>query len=78
MKKDVKKTDPEWFIFQDIWQFYLEFGTPEDKQTYWKSAIDKANAIAEKYKGNHIAERLGLAVLKALNDELNDKKGEKK
>ena len=74
MKKEVKKTDIEWSIFVDVWEFYQKFGIPEDGQDYWKAIVDAGVEIEKKYKGNILANRLYYAVIQALNEEYKEGK----
>ncbi len=74
MRKELKKTDVEWGIFFDVFEYYKEYGIPENDKMYWDAAIVAGNKIIEKYNGNHLAKELSNGVLKALYYEAEEVK----
>ena len=49
MKKELKKGDTEYEIFNDYWKIVKEYNIPEDADEYWTSLIDAGNEFCKKY-----------------------------
>ena len=49
MKKELKKGDTEYEIFNDYWKIVKEYNIPEDNDEYWESLINACNAFCKKY-----------------------------
>lgn len=62
MKKNIKKTDEEWSIFCDIWEYYKNYAVPESDEKYWKSLRDEGAELVKKHKDHPLAGRLVIAV----------------
>jgi plasmid stabilization system protein ParE len=55
MKKDIKKTDEEWSIFYDIWEYYKNYAVPESDEKYWKALRDEGAELVAKHKDHPLA-----------------------
>ena len=53
MKKELKKGDTEYELFNDYWKLTKEFNIPEDADEYWESLINAGNAFCKKYDGQY-------------------------
>ena len=49
MRKELKKGDTEYELFNDYWKLTKEFNIPEDADEYWESLINAGNAFCKKY-----------------------------
>ena len=49
MKKELKKGDTEYEIFNDYWKIVKEYNIPEDADEYWESLINACNTFCKKY-----------------------------
>ena len=49
MKKELKKGDTEYELFNDYWKIVKEYNIPEDADEYWESIINAGNAFCKKY-----------------------------
>ena len=49
MRKDLKKGDAEYDLFNDYWKLTKEFNIPEDNDEYWESLINACDALCKKY-----------------------------
>lgn len=49
MRKDLKKGDEEYDLFNDYWKLMKEFNIPEDNDEYWESLINACDAFCKKY-----------------------------
>ena len=67
MKKAIEKDSEEWKIFQRIYKFYQDYAIPEEVDEYWDSVVKEIGEI-EKQFDSPLAERLAVAVAKALQD----------
>ena len=56
----------EFEFFQAYWIYIKQFGTVEDSDEYWESAIDFGNTLIEKYGNDQFVKDLVLAFLKGL------------
>lgn len=50
MKKEIKKGMPEFEMFQDLFGFLKDYGTPEPSEKYWDDMLKAATAIDRKWK----------------------------
>ena len=48
---EFQKTDTQWLIFADLYQYCQKFWIPEDNKQYWQDLVDATDALEEKYKG---------------------------
>ena len=53
MKKELKKGDTEYEIFNDYWKIVKEYNIPEDADEYWESLINAGNAFCKKYDSQY-------------------------
>lgn len=50
-KSDMKKGDPEYDVYSDLFFFHRDFGKPEkENDRYWTGMLEKAGEINSKYK----------------------------
>ena len=49
MRKELKKGDMEYDLFNDFWKIIKEYNIPEDTDEYWTGLIDASNEFAKKY-----------------------------
>lgn len=49
MRKELKKGDIEYDMFNDYWQICKEYNIPEDTEDYWTKLIDAGNDFCRKY-----------------------------
>lgn len=49
MRKELKKGDIEYDMFNDYWQICKEYNIPEDTDDYWIKLIDAGNEFYKKY-----------------------------
>lgn len=49
MRKELKKGDIEYDMFNDYWQICKEYNIPEDTEDYWTKLIDSGNEFCRKY-----------------------------
>ena len=49
MRKELKKGDMEYDLFNDFWKIAKEYNIPEDTDEYWTGLIDASNEFAKKY-----------------------------
>lgn len=50
MKKDIKKGMPEFEMFQDLFGFLKDYGTPEHDDQYWDDMLAAATKIDKKWR----------------------------
>ena len=62
MRKELKKGDKEYDLFNDFWKLTKEFNIPEDNDEYWESLINVSNAFCKKYDSKY-ARDLALAFM---------------
>ena len=53
MRKELKKGDIEYEIFNDYWKIVKEYNIPEDADEYWESLINAGNAFCNKYDSQY-------------------------
>ena len=53
MRKELKKGDTEYDLFNDYWKMTKEFNIPEDNDEYWESLINAGNAFCKKYDSQY-------------------------
>ena len=53
MRKELKKGDTEYDLFNDYWKLTKEFNIPEDNDEYWESLINAGNAFCKKYDSQY-------------------------
>lgn len=53
MRKELKKGDKEYEMFNDYWQIIKQFNIPESKDEYWKSLVDAVDEFCKKYDGKY-------------------------
>ena len=49
MRKELKKGDTEYEIFNDYWKIVKEYNIPEDADEYWESLIYTGDEFVKKY-----------------------------
>ena len=49
MRKELKKGDMEYDLFNDFWKIVKEYNIPENTDEYWVGLINAVNAYAKKY-----------------------------
>ena len=53
MRKELKKGDLEYEMFNDYWQICKQYNIPEEADEYWQSLIKASNDFCEKYKSQY-------------------------
>ena len=53
MRKELKKGDTEYDLFNDYWQIMKQYNIPEDNDEYWESLINAGNAFCKKYDSQY-------------------------
>ena len=53
MRKELKKGDMEYDLFNDYWKIVKEYNIPEDADEYWESLINAVNAFYKKYDSQY-------------------------
>ena len=53
MRKELKKGDIEYEMFNDYWQIMKQYNIPEDADEYWESLINAGNAFCKKYDSQY-------------------------
>ena len=53
MRKELKKGDIEYEIFNDYWKIVKEYNIPEDADEYWESLINAGDAFCNKYDSQY-------------------------
>ena len=53
MKKELKKGDTEYEIFNDYWKIVKEYNIPEDADEYWESLINAGDSFCKKYDSQY-------------------------
>lgn len=53
MRKELKKGDMEYDLFNDYWKLTKEFNIPEDNDEYWESLISAVNEFYKKYNSQY-------------------------
>ena len=53
MKKELKKGDTEYEIFNDYWKIVKEYNIPEDNDEYWKSLVSAGDEFCKKYDSQY-------------------------
>ena len=53
MRKELKKGDIEYEMFNEYWQIMKQFNIPEDNDEYWESLINAGNAFCKKYDSQY-------------------------
>lgn len=53
MRKELKKGDAEYDLFNDYWKLTKEFNIPEDNDEYWESLISAVNEFYKKYNSQY-------------------------
>lgn len=53
MRKELKKGDIEYEMFNDYWQIMKQYNIPEDNDEYWKSLVSAGDAFCEKYDSQY-------------------------
>ena len=51
---EFQKTDTQWLIFADLYQYCQKFWIPEDNKQYWQDLVDATDALEEKYKSDKL------------------------
>ena len=49
MRKELKKGDIEYEMFNDYWQIMKQYNIPEDNDEYWESLVSAGDAFCKKY-----------------------------
>ena len=58
MRKERKKGDAEYDLFNDYWKLTKEFNIPEDNDEYWESLVSAGDACCKKYDGEYARDRV--------------------
>ena len=53
MKKELKKGDTEYEIFNDYWKIVKEYNIPEDADEYWTELINASDEFCNKYDSQY-------------------------
>ena len=53
MRKELKKGDIEYEMFNDYWQIMKQYNIPEDNDEYWESLISAVNEFYKKYNSQY-------------------------
>ena len=53
MRKELKKGDMEYDLFNDYWKIVKEYNIPEDADEYWESLINAVNEFYKKYNSQY-------------------------
>ena len=53
MKKELKKGDTEYEIFNDYWKIVKEYNIPEDADEYWERLINAGDEFCKKYDSQY-------------------------
>lgn len=53
MRKELKKGDMEYDLFNDYWKIVKEYNIPEDNDEYWESLISAVNEFYKKYNSQY-------------------------
>lgn len=53
MRRELKKGDIEYDMFNDYWQICKEYNIPEDADDYWTRLINAGNEFYEKYESQY-------------------------
>ena len=53
MRKELKKGDTEYDLFNDYWKIVKEYNIPEDADEYWESLISAVNEFYKKYNSQY-------------------------
>ena len=53
MRRELKKGDTEYDLFNDYWKLTKEFNIPEDNDEYWESLISAVNEFYKKYNSQY-------------------------
>ena len=53
MRKELKKGDMEYDLFNDYWKIVKEYNIPEDADEYWESLISAVNEFYKKYNSQY-------------------------
>ena len=49
MRRELKKGDTEYDLFNDYWKLMKEFNIPEDADEYWTELINASDEFCKKY-----------------------------
>ena len=49
MRKELKKGDIEYEMFNDYWQIMKQYNIPEESDEYWQSLVHATDAFCKKY-----------------------------
>ena len=53
MRKELKKGDTEYDLFNDYWKLTKEFNIPEDNDEYWENLVSAGDEFCEKYDSQY-------------------------
>ena len=53
MRKELKKGDIEYEMFNDYWQIMKQFNIPESNDEYWKSLVSAGDEFCKKYDSQY-------------------------
>ena len=56
MRKELKKGDLEYEMFNDYWQICKQYNIPEDTDEYWQDLIKAGNDFYKKYNCKYARE----------------------
>ena len=53
MRKELKKGDIEYEMFNEYWQIMKQYNIPEDNDEYWESLVSEGDAFCKKYDSQY-------------------------
>ena len=56
MRRDLKKGDLEYELFNDYWQICKQYNVPEDSDEYWQSLINTGDEFCKKYNSKYASD----------------------
>ena len=56
MRRDLKKGDLEYDLFNDYWQICKQYNIPEDSDEYWQSLINTGDEFCKKYNSKYASD----------------------
>ena len=66
MKREIKKSDEEFFILQEFWKMLQNFYEPEDTDEYWNKFLDATIKFERSHPDNLLCEQLILMTMNYL------------
>lgn len=56
MRRDLKKGDLEYELFNDYWQICKQYNVPEASDEYWISLINAGDEFCKKYNSKYASD----------------------